>query len=634
MPSPFALARKAAQDFMQSFAGGRGTVQALIDREIARLNSANDRADVQFGPGDAPTAQPLDQTGQPRAYQYRVGWNIPSLPGEGRPLPYETLEQLASTWWVLSKGIELRADQLLALRFDIVARDPDKKAAKAITGKRQAEIAAIRAFFDRPDQRHTRQAWLRAILWDHLVYDAIALWKRRTLGGQLHSLRYLSSPTLKPLLDVHGDQPEPPAAAYQQYLYGVARDSFTSEELVYAIKNRRITSPYGRSPVEQFMWQINTALRYERSVLDRYTDGTLPEGWAVAPPGTTPQQLNELRTWWDDVMAGDTRAMHQLQWVPAGTDLKVIKELTGFDESFSRWLVRLGCAAIGVTPQELGFPEQESLGGKGFAEEQSAVQKRKGTGPLARWLCDEVFNPIIWTDFGCPDLQATFVEEGDEEDQLQAMQARDLAIRSGQLSIDQVVEEDGGTPPGIGRLFVVGNNVLFEPDLVLGSKEGAHAVAGVELDTPGIGEKPPGAPKPGTPGSNDMTPMSEDAPLTPADVAARARTPKPTAQPPNGQPPAGAQQKAAELDRFLTFARKRQQAGKWRDFDSTLLAPDTLKALNTAARAGASGDELRALVGLGDQPAPFRRRVAATEEAYRGFTRRLGTRVADEIDRA
>ena len=85
MPSPITLARKAAADFMQTLSGGRSG-QSAIDREIARLNSANDRADVQFGPGDAPAAQPLDQTGQPRQYQYRIGWNIPSLPGEGRPV--------------------------------------------------------------------------------------------------------------------------------------------------------------------------------------------------------------------------------------------------------------------------------------------------------------------------------------------------------------------------------------------------------------------------------------------------------------------------------------------------------------------------------------------------------------------
>jgi hypothetical protein len=64
-----------------------------------------------------------------------------------------------------------------------------------------------------------------------------------------------------------------------------------------------------------------------------------------------------------------------------------------------------------------------------------------------------------------------------------------------------------------------------------------------------------------------------------------------------------------------------------------VLPADTLKALNTAAKAGASADELRALVGMGDQPEAFRRRVADTERAYRGFTTTLATAVAERIER-
>lgn len=632
--APLVGIRKAAGDFLASVRGGQAGTSGMsaVDREVARLNAATNRADVQFGPGDAPAAQPLDQSGLPRRNQYRVGWNIPSLPGEGRPLPFQTLKDLTDAWWVLSKGIEVRADQLLALNFDVTARDADKKAAKAVLDKRQGQIAAIRAFFDRPDRKHTRQVWMRRLLRDHLVYDAVSIYKRRTLGGKLHSLRLLDGSTIKPLLDIQGETPDPPQAAYQQYLDGVPRDTFTTDELIYAVRAPRNDSPYGRSAVEQFMWEINKALRFDRAVLDRYTDGSLPTGLATPPPGTTPAQLDDLRAWWASVMEGDTRAMWRLQWVPAGTKVEVLKELTGFDEPFARWLVRVGCSAIGITPQELGFPEQESLGGKGFSEEQSAIQRRKNIYPLARWLCDEIFNPLIWNDFGCPDLQAVFVPEGDEEDQLQALQAREIAIRSGQLSIDQVVEEDGGSPPGIGRIFVVGNNILFEPDLVLGSKEGAHAVAGVEMDTPGEGEKPPSAPKPGTPGSNDVTGASANPPL-----AQGQQQSKPSANARQSAPNTANAGKsvADEVETFLRLLKERRKAGKgWREFRSDVLPGETLAALNKAAAAGAEPDELRALVGLESQPAAFKARVATTERGYRDLTRQLAERMARELEGA
>lgn len=83
----------------------------------------------------------------------------------------------------------------------------------------------------------------------------------------------------------------------------------------------------------------------------------------------------------------------------------------------------------------------------------------------------------------------------------------------------------------------------------------------------------------------------------------------------------------------MSFAQKRRKAGTWRDFESAVIAPGTLAALNKAAKAGASPDELRALVGLAEQPEAFKRRVADTERAYRGFTRTLAQRVAERIER-
>jgi hypothetical protein len=475
---------RAQQAKSSSLSKAGGAVPAGSSRslaaEAARLNREFGAAggdSVQFGPGTPPAAEPLDGSGQPRAFPYRTGWNVPSLPGEGRPLDFTTLRQLADTYDLLRKAIEIRKDELCSLQFDVVARDPDRRRARQIVKDQQAKIAAIREFFAFPDRQHTWQGWLRRVLEDYFVIDAVSIWKWRTLGGKLHGLRLLDGATIKPLLSVQGDTPPPPAPAYQQYLYGVARDSFRADELIYAPKNRRNHTPYGFSAVEQFLWHINEALRYARFRLDFFSDGTLPEGVAVAPPGTDARQLRELREWWDGIMAGDTRALHKLQWVPAGTSFHAFKTFE-FSVEFARWLVEVTCAALDVTPQEMGFaPEHGGLGGKGYAEEQSTVLKRKSTFPLTRWLCDEIFNPLIWQEFDAPELQASFRDMGDEEDRLQAMQARDLAIRNGTLSVDQAVEEDGGEPPGIGRIFVFGTSVLFEPDLIQGSLHGAPGTA-------------------------------------------------------------------------------------------------------------------------------------------------------------
>jgi hypothetical protein len=247
--------------------GPAGGTARSLQAEVGRLNAelgASGPEGVLLGPGAPPTAQPLDRSGQPRTYAYRVGWNLPSLPGEGRPLDFGTLRQLADTYDLLRKAIEVRKDELCSLRFDVIARDPDRRRARQVVKDQQDKIAEIRDCFAFPDRRHSWQTWLRRLLEDYFVVDAVTIWKWRTLGGKLHGLRLLDGATIKPLLTIQGDTPWPPDPAYQQYLYGVPRYNFRADELIYAPKNRRNHSPYGFSPIQQFMWHINEALRPSR----------------------------------------------------------------------------------------------------------------------------------------------------------------------------------------------------------------------------------------------------------------------------------------------------------------------------------------------------------------------------------
>ena len=611
---------KAAADF-QSPAGGGVASSAAMQALYARMKldfEGSQKDAVQFGPGTPPVPTPLDQTGVPRAYAYRVGWNIPSQPGEGRPLDLDTLEQLATTYDLMAKAITIRLDEVATMRFDVIARDTDKKRARQVIASQQATIKKIRAFFERPDRKHTWQSWLRLLGYQHLVCDGVAMHRQRTFGGELYALRILHAPTIKPLLTVHGDMPDPPDPAYQQYLYGVARDSFTTGELTYAIKNRRVNTPYGWSPVEQFITHVNTALRFQQWNSAFFTDGTMPEGVAEAPADWTAEQIAEYNQQWEAILAGDPRALRKLHFVPAGFKYNILKPYQ-FEEPLAHWLMLVTCAAIDVTPTELGFEPKSGLGGRGFAEEQSVVLKRKSTGPFISWLMAEIVNPVIWEEFGATDLQGSLHPEGEEIEQLQAMQARDLAIRNGTMSIDQAVEEDGGEPPGIGRILVTQQGVYFEPDLIQGTKEGVNAL------TPEPPAPPPGGGEPttGERASSSGTQQAREQPAT-----------QPRTQAANK--PAASVEKAAdaELGRLARFARERRKAGTWRDFQSDVWAPETLAALNKAASAGASADDLRALVGLDDQPEAFKASVTEAERAYRAVTYPLAKAVAEQLERA
>lgn len=610
-----------AQRAMAAVSGGRVGISRDLSTDAARMNADFNQVKgeaVQFGPGAPPIPQPLDASNQPRAFQYRPYWNYPTQPGESRPLDLGTLRQLADTYDILRKAIEVRKDEIAGLKFDVIARETDRKRARQVIESQQDKIVEIRAFFDKPDRRTTFQSWLRMLLEDYFVVDAVTIWKWRRLDGSLYGLRLLDGSTIKPLLDIQGERPLPPDPAYEQYLFGIVRDSFTTEEMIYAPKNRRVHRVYGFSPVEQFLTHINLALRFQRFTTDFFTDGTLPEGVATAPADWTSQQIEEFNEYWDRMLAGDSRALHKLHFVPEGFKFELLKPWS-FDDRFARWLVGVTCAAMDISPLELGFePDHGGLGGKGIAEEQSTILKRKATGPLIRWLCDEIFNPIIWEEFGATDLQATFTDQGEGDEALQAMQARDLAIRNGSLSIDQAVEEDGGEPPGIGRIMVVGNMVLGEPDLILLTKGGKAALDGASAAAVAQA-KPTPTVLPALPASSAAAPSAGTL-QTRSEERNLGSTESPAAT-------------KAAADQFMRFVAKRR-GGAWRDYQSDVLPTGLLADLNLAAKAGASADELRTLIGLQDQPETFKSRAKALGKANLDFNQRLAARVSETIAQA
>lgn len=577
-------------------------------RTIDEHYQPTDEGIVQ-GPGVPSVVTPLDNTGLPRSWQYRYGWNLPSLPGEGRPLGMDTLRQIASVYDILRKCIEVRKDEFCSLKFNVVARDPDRKRAKDVIKDQQSNIREIEDFFTFPDKKHTWQSWVRMVLEDYFVPDAVSIYKRRTYGGELHSLRVLDGALIKPILDIQGDTPDPPDVAYQQYVWGIARWSFDSDELIYAPKNKRVTSPYGFSPIEQFLTHITLALKHQRWTLDFFTDGTLPEGIAEAPASWSPKQIQEFSQIWDRMLAGDTRALRKLHFVPSGFKFHQFKDWT-FDPTFARWLVGVTCAAFDLQPQELGFePMHSGLGGKGFAEEQSIILKRKALKPLQKWLLDEIINPIIWEEFNAPALVGSFTSGEDVEEKLQLMQARDLAIRNGTMTIAQAAEEDGYEPPDIGRLFIVGQNIYGEPDLLALSKFGAAALpsatgtalpegrnepilqkgkAQVELG-PGKSVELPQTPQQANQQARQS--VAQDTSNAQKTAAQEEKTQGPATQHSTGRlndpdatnKPNIKKSVEDELDTFRRYAKARQKEGRWRSFHSDILPSEFLDLLNKGA---------------------------------------------------
>ena len=194
----------------------------------------------------------------------------------------------------MAAAIETRKDQIEKFDWAIVSRDPDSPRADA-----QRRIDALTEFWRHPDGETEFATWLRTALHDLLTIDAPAFEIRRTRGGDVIGLDVVDGATIKLLVDDTGRRPRPPAPAYEQVIHGRPWRLLTSDELLYAPRNRRSDHAYGFGPVEQVMMYINIGLRRAITQLNYYTSGNVPEGLICAPEGWNAEQIRSFQEWFE-----------------------------------------------------------------------------------------------------------------------------------------------------------------------------------------------------------------------------------------------------------------------------------------------------------------------------------------------
>jgi hypothetical protein len=266
-----------------------------------------------FGPFSPILPVPVDEPppggdlADPRRFQYLPGYNLPTVPGQDgyRLASFSTLDSLSRLHSITRTCIERRKSAIAGLEWDIV---PTKEAAKAYSGSHSAmkDFGERRAeavkFFSKPDPDYDDfGSFLSALLDQVFVYDALSVLLkpkrgrglgRGVLGSELDCIELIDGATIRPLLNLAGGRPRPPAPAWQQFLFGVPRcdigamwdnrdieeaglkgyegPAFTTDQLMYRLAVPRVNSPYGFSPVEMALIVIMTGLRKQAYQLEYY----------------------------------------------------------------------------------------------------------------------------------------------------------------------------------------------------------------------------------------------------------------------------------------------------------------------------------------------------------------------------
>lgn len=602
-----------------------------------------------FGPGRPLDPFPVNparpDTGrpEPRLWEAPVSWNLGTA-NTDRLIPWAALRR-AADFSLIRRCIQIRKGMIQGLDWDITispdaleeAQEKADRAARsapadptaeptaggstpasastaAVTDEMRErltpEINRLKTFMKRPDQAQGRafETWIGAAYEELAVLDALVVYPRRTIGGDVCALEIVDGSTIKPLLDERGGRPQPPYPAYQQLLYGFVRGEWTAsvtdavdeetgepievidgafpaDEMVYLRQVDRVWTPYGLSPVEQSLEDASLYLKRKRWMMAEYTDGTTVAGMFTTAEATnwSPEQLLEYEVAFNAAYGGDDLARHSARFLPTGV-VPVHTGLSGSDAIAERyrpdydlWLLKTVVMHFGVTLPELGFTDAAAggLGAAGYHEGQEEVQLRKRK-PDIQFL-EAALTWIMRTFLGAPEeLKFSFLGL-DDDDEPGAAELDLKKQAGGVITLNELRDKNGLArytfPEADMALLVTARGI----EVIEGAAKRAEA---------GQMQTPEQAPPPGTAAPGAPQPGGGGQPVPGAPSGAGSG--QPDASQPQGEPTGStAAQKLAELEAYRRFVKKRQGAGRPFRFEhhSAAEVADLVKAGGAAPKA-------------------------------------------------
>lgn len=449
---------------------GGGVLEAPLPRTSA-FNS-------MFGPGYPMVPDPLDPVGSngrtiPRRSEYLVAWNLQLV---DRAVPWTMLRWLAEDCDVVNRCLQLTQDEQCGFEwswsFDprLVRQimqdnnEPDQaKATQLARGQYGSHLLTVQQFFERPDRDMNQSwpEWLQALLWDHLVYDGVAVYPHFNLGGGLRNLELIDASTIKLYRDNRGRIPQPPAPAYAQILYGFPRgeyqhnpdeadDMYVADQLAYYIRRPRNTSVYGYPQVEEVMALATTYLGRQAWMRAEYTHGVTPKMIVnVDDQGQwTPEQWATYERGFNDRLTGQLERRQMAFFMREGAKAEWAPTVEEhYKADYDNWLISQIASRFGRPASMLGVQAKAGLsGGKQMEGEMDQSDVYSGKA-LSLWLVG-VLNDLAVRFLGVPPgvITATFVGVGTGEDVVQQAQADAALVGSGLYTRNERRTKRGDQP--------------------------------------------------------------------------------------------------------------------------------------------------------------------------------------------
>ncbi len=423
--SATAVARNAAERLNPN--GG----PTPLEIETAMRNQGLDWV-APFAPG-TPLQPYYGYNRRPRERDYPVGRNITTDTRPGR-IPFSTLRQLVDSYDVASICIRHAIQDLRSMRVRFEPMD-------GYEDNPVKEIAAAKEFWRRPDGILSLKNWMCKHAMDVWRFDAGTLYRQRDRSGRLIALPVPDGTLFAPMLDYFGTNPTGEAPAFQQFIQGIPWDWMRWEDLIYEPMWPHTEDPYGVAPIETVLINANTDLRLQTYFLQFFTQGQVPEAFALAPEDQS--DADSLADWqeqWNDWTFGDQSERWGLRWLPHGTELEFYKPQQ-FDPDVAEYVMRRTVAAFMMVPQDLGFTDNLN---RSSSETQVDTQFRINSLPNVSYY-EDLMDSVTQKDLGLP-VQIRFDTGREKEDRLMEARAHQIYVSIGAESSDEVRSKVLGYP--------------------------------------------------------------------------------------------------------------------------------------------------------------------------------------------
>lgn len=434
---PALIAQIAGKPPEQSGTGAvDGTPPSIARRIWARLTAS-------WFPPQAPLVIAIPSDVGVRPVDYTPGFNLQIRPRPYEPLGFNQLRQMSVACELVRLAIETRKDQIASQKVSFrLRKDPDEPAASyQERNSTDDRIDYLEQFFTKPDGRFRFSAWLRQLIEDLLVCDAMVVYPRKSVAGRPWALDVIDPALVTIKIDEDGRLPDPPGVAYQHVLKGQAAKDLTKDDLIYDIRNPRTGKFYGFSPVEQVIMTASTALFRSVAQMNFYKEGNMPEGLIEAPQGWTPDQIKQFQNWFDEYFRGDLTSRAGLVLMPSGKVTFTKKD--ELKNEFDEWLARVISYAFSLPPTWAIKQLNRST-----AEQSQTTAADEGLAPLSAHVEQFLTVEIVNGAFGWSDVEA-FFETRESVDPVQQANIDRIYTAAGIRTIDEVRVERGWDPLGI-----------------------------------------------------------------------------------------------------------------------------------------------------------------------------------------